>query len=150
MEKLLNFCQLTENIATSGQPTKEQFRTIAEQGYTNVVNLAMHDSDNAIKDEGNLVASMGMSYFHLPVPFERPTAEHVKKFIGLMNLLDGEKVFVHCAVNARVSAFMYKYLTLEKGMPGEAATSPLLTQWLPQMDDTWKLIMNLETKDIQN
>lgn len=150
MEQLLNFCQLTENVGTAGQPTKEQLRTIADQGYANVVNLAMHDSDNAIKDEGNLVAAMGMSYFHLPVPFDKPTAEHVKKFIGLMNLLNGEKVFVHCAVNARVSAFMYKYLTLERGMTTEMSTSPLLKQWLPKMDDAWKSIMNLNAQDINN
>ena len=150
MDQLLNFCQLAENIATAGQPTKEQFRAIADQGYVNVVNLAMHDSNNAIKDEGNLVASLGMSYFHLPVPFDKPTAGHVKKFIGLMNVLDGEKVLVHCAVNARVSAFMYKYLTLDKGMPAETSTSPLLKQWLPQMDDAWKSIMNLEAGDIQD
>jgi protein tyrosine phosphatase (PTP) superfamily phosphohydrolase (DUF442 family) len=149
MEQLLNFCQLTENIGTAGQPTKAQLRTIADLGYANVVNLALHDSDNAIKDEGNFVAAMGMSYFHLPVPFDKPTAEHVKKFIGLMNLLNDEKVFVHCAVNARVSAFMYKYLTLERGMTAEMSTTPLLKQWLPQMDDAWTSIMNLNAQNLQ-
>ena len=92
---------------------------------------------------------MGMSYFHLPVPFDKPTAEHVKKFIGLMNLLNDEKVFVHCAVNARVSAFMYKYLTLERGMTAEMSTTPLLKQWLPQMDDAWTSIMNLNAQNLQ-
>lgn len=109
----------------------------------------MPDSDNAIPEEGNIVTALGMSYFHIPVPFEQPTAAHVKAFIRLMNALEGEKVFVHCAVNARVSAFMYKYLTLGRGQDDESSTSPLLKTWLPQMDDAWTAIMALSAKDIE-
>ena len=66
-----------------------------------------------------------------------------------MDALDGERVFVHCAVNARVSAFMYKYLTLRKLQSEAASTSPLLKQWLPQMDDAWKSIINLAAEDVE-
>ena len=149
MEQPLNFYQITSNIGTSGQPTREQFQQIAEQGYSSVVNLAMHDSDNAIPEEGNIVTSFGMSYFHIPVPFDKPMAEHLKKFIFLMNTLRGEKVFVHCAVNARVSAFMYKYLTLAKGLDEESATTSILKRWLPQMDSTWQSIMGLSADDVE-
>lgn len=149
MEEPLNFYQITEDVGTSGQPTAEQFGQIAKEGYSSVVNLAMHDSDNSIPEEGSIVSSLGMSYFHIPVPFDNPTAEHVKKFIGLMGVLEGERVFVHCAVNARVSAFMYKYLTLKKSLGEENATSPILKQWLPKMDDAWKSIMSLTLEDIE-
>jgi protein tyrosine phosphatase (PTP) superfamily phosphohydrolase (DUF442 family) len=149
VEELLNFYQITEHIGTAGQPTAEQLNQVAEQGYSAVVNLAMHDSDNAIPEEGNIVSSLGMSYFHIPVPFDNPTAGHLKKFIGIMDVLDGEKVFVHCAVNARVSAFMYKYLTFRKSRTEESATSPLLKQWLPQMDGAWKSIMSLSAEDVE-
>lgn len=108
----------------------------------------MHNSDNAIPEEGNIVAALGMSYFHLPVPFDQPTAEHLKKFIRVMNALEGEKVFVHCAINARVSAFMYKYLTLVKGQSIETATSPILRQWWPQADANWKSILDLTADDM--
>ncbi|WP_339858743.1 protein tyrosine phosphatase family protein [Pseudohongiella acticola] len=148
MDELLNFHQSTETIGTAGQPTREQFKKIAEQGYSSVVNLAMHDSDNAIPEEGNIVSSLGMSYFHMPVPFDRPTAEHLKKFIRIMYALEGEKVFVHCALNARVSAFMYKYLTLCKSVGEAESTSPLLRQWLPQMDEAWKSIIRLSADEV--
>ena len=148
MDQLLNFHQATADIGTSGQPTKEQFQNIAGQGYSSVVNLAMHNSDNAIPEEGNIVAALGMSYFHIPVPFDQPTAEHVKKFFRVMNALEGEKVFVHCAINARVSAFMYKYLTLREGRAEEASISPILKKWLPTMDGAWKSIMALDAVDL--
>lgn len=148
MRNILNFYQSTENIGTSGQPSRGQFQTIFENGYTSVVNLAVHDSENAIPEEGGIVSALGMSYFHMPVPFDKPTAEHVRKFMRLMNVLEGEKVFVHCAVNARVSAFMFKYLTLAKHQCRESSTSPILQQWLPKMDDNWRSILDLSAEEL--
>ncbi|MGB1550728.1 MAG: phosphatase, partial [Parvibaculales bacterium] len=81
--------------------------------YEVVINLAMHDADDAIAEEGSLVSKAGMSYFHLPVPWEAPTADHLKTFIGIMDALEDKKILVHCQVNARVSAFMLKYLTFK-------------------------------------
>jgi len=148
MEELINFCQIAEDVGTAGQPAAEQFSDIARAGYSTVVNLAMHNSDNAIPEEGHIVTSLGMTYIHMPVPFEAPSVDHVRKFFGIMDALGQEKVFVHCAVNARVSAFMHRYLTLRKGVSSARATSPLLQQWLPEMDLRWKSIMELEANDV--
>lgn len=148
METLINFYQVTENIGTSGQPTKEQFTKISGQGYSSVINLAMHNSDNAIPEEGNIVASLGMSYFHIPVPFDQPAAEHLKKFFRLMTALEGEKVFVHCALNLRVSVFVYKYFTVCKGVAEGHGMSPILKKWLPTMDEKWKSILNMSAEDV--
>ena len=89
-----------------------------------------------------------MTYIHIPVPFEAPTPEHLRKFFGFMNELSEEKVFVHCAVNARVSAFVFKYLTMERKMQAEKATTPLLAQWLPQMNLIWKNFLSIEKSDL--
>ena len=149
MENIINFYQITENIGTGGQPTIGELAEIAEANYSVVVNLAMHDSDNAISEEGDIVSSLGMKYIHIPVPFEAPTSDHLKKFFNVMDSFEDKKVFVHCAVNARVSAFMHQYLTLKKGVSSEQATSPLLNQWLPTMDSNWKSIMELAIKEIE-
>lgn len=148
MQDLINFHPITDRIGTAGQPTREQLSQVAEAGYQVVVNLAMPDSDNAIAEEGSVVSSLGMAYVHLPVPFDAPGPEHLRRFIGVMKALRGDRVFVHCAVNARVSAFMFKYLTLCEGSSEEAATSPLLHRWLPEMDEAWRGIMALERGDV--
>ena len=145
--ELLNFHQITPRIGTAGHPKAEDFASIAAEGYEVVINLAMHDADDAIAEEGSLVSKAGMSYFHLPVPWEAPTADHLKTFIGIMDALDDKKVLVHCQVNARVSAFMLKYLTF-KGVAEADATTPLMQKWKPQMDDTWKAFLALSEKDI--
>lgn len=149
MNDLLNFYQITELIGTSGQPTVEQIQLIANSGYEVVVNLGMHDSDNVLVGEGNVVASLGMTYVHIPVPFESPMPKHLRDFFSVMDAFDGNKILVHCVVNARVSAFMYQYLVLKKGLSAEKATSPLLEKWLPSMDEKWKSIMVLSLEKIE-
>ena len=149
MEDIINFYQITENVGTGGQPTIRQLAEIAEANYSAIINLAMHDSDNAIPKEGDIVSSLGMKYIHIPVPFEAPTSNHLKEFFNVMDSFEEKKVLVHCAVNARVSAFMHQYLTLKKKVSSEKATSPLLYQWLPKMDSNWKFIMELEIDEIE-
>ena len=110
LSAIKNFVQLTTDVGTSGQPKRDQFELIAKDGYSAVVNLALPTSDHAIADEGSVVTGFGMSYFHIPVDFAKPTVEDLRTFFGTMQALDGRKVWVHCVVNARVSAFMYLYL----------------------------------------
>ena len=148
MNDVINFFQITDTIGTGGQPSVSQLYDIAQNGYNVVINLATHNSGNAIENEGSIVASLGMTYIHIPVPFEAPTPEHLRKFFGFMNELSEEKVFVHCAVNARVSAFVFKYLTMERKMQAEKATTPLLAQWLPQMNLIWKNFLSIEKSDL--
>lgn len=88
----------------------------------------MPESDDAITDEGSVVTSLGMKYVHIPVPLDRPTKEHLRSFIRVMRAMDGEKVWVHCVVNARVSAFMYQYLRMDKGYDEVAAKNQRLLQ----------------------
>jgi uncharacterized protein (TIGR01244 family) len=144
---LVNFHQITPRIGTAGHPKAADFPTIAAAGYEVVINLAMHDADDAIAEEGSLVSKAGMTYIHLPVPWEAPTADHLKSFIGIMDALADKKVLVHCQVNARVSAFMLKYLTF-KGVSEAEATTPLMVKWKPQMDDTWKAFLALSKQDV--
>lgn len=143
LTNITNFIQLTADIGTAGQPQPHQFADIAAAGYATVVNLAMHDSDNAVPDEGKLVSAQGMSYIHLPIDFAAPTADDARLFIKLMQALAPRKVFVHCALNLRVSAFMYLYLRHARGLEDAAARSPLIAKWEPRMDQVWKDFLRL-------
>jgi len=149
IKDISNQIQMTETISTSGQPTRAQFGQIAEAGFKAVVNLGMPDSDNAIPDEGKVVTELGMQYVHIPVPFDNPNAAHLKSFLHTMRALEGERVWVHCVVNARVSAFMYQYLRFEKGYDVDAAKNVLLKNWEPKMDAAWKRFMSITQEDIR-
>ena len=138
VQDILNFVQLTPRVGTSGQPTPAQFAEIAAAGYAAVVNLALPVSDNAIADEGGVVTALRLSYFHLPVLFDAPTLTELRTFIGLMRVLEDRQVWVHCAMNLRVSAFMYHYLRHDVGLPEAEARSPVFKRWAPRMDAIWR------------
>jgi len=150
MDQILNFVQLTEKIGTAGQPTPEQFADIAAAGYAAVVNLAVPDSHNAVANEGSLVTATGMTYVNIPVKWDAPTLADLRRFIRTMRVFEGERVFVHCAMNMRVSAFMYHYLTVERGLPPDQARSPILAKWEPKMDEVWKGFLALAPERIRD
>lgn len=62
LEDIRNYCLMVERIGTAGQPTREQFAAIAAAGFSTVINLAMPDHPETIRDEGAIVAGLGMSY----------------------------------------------------------------------------------------
>ena len=148
LAEIYHYEKLTDWLGTSGQPNAQQFASIADAGYGAVVNLAMADSDRAIPQEGNIVAGLGMTYVHLPVRFEAPSIENLRSFFGIMDALSSERVWVHCVVNARVSAFAYQYLRLRRGFEERAARTKLLDRWEPEMDDVWQKFLSFTKDDV--
>ena len=150
VSSIYRYHPLPENLGSSGQPNAEQVAAIRAEGFDVVINLAMPDSENAIANEGRMVSENAMTYVHIPVPWDAPRADHLAQFFGVMDAMtnQGKKVWVHCAANYRASAFSYKYLTLQKGMADKDASTPLLTAWLPQMDENWRRIYDLTAAEI--
>lgn len=146
IKDITNYKALSETLASSGQPEEMQFKEIAEAGFEVVINLAMPNSDNAIPEEGYLVTARRMMYVHLAVPFEAPTAEHLRSYFALMEAFKGKKSWVHCVVNYRVSAFMYQYLRLVHNESAEEARRVIVADWRP--DQVWRDFMALEGEDI--
>jgi protein tyrosine phosphatase (PTP) superfamily phosphohydrolase (DUF442 family) len=131
VESIYNFLALSDALGTAGQPTQEQFLAIQKAGYQIVINLALTDSPNALPQEKELVESQGMEYVHIPVVWEQPEVEDALKFFRAMNTNSDKKIFVHCAANKRVSAFIYLYRTLHQGISQEEAKKDLHKLWIP-------------------
>ncbi len=136
IEEIRGFLRLDDRIATSGMPLPEHFAAMRHAGFDVVINLALPTSDNAIANEGELVAQQGMTYVHIPVNFERPTPADFDKFRRVMDALAGRKVFVHCAANMRVSAFMYLYRVARDPGCEAQAIADMHQIWRP--DGVWK------------
>ena len=149
LTEITNYVRMADDIGSSGQPSREQFAAIAAAGYQVVVNLALPSSDHAIAEEGSIVTGLGMRFVHIPVDFAAPTATDLKQFIGVMEAFRGAKIWVHCVVNARVSAFLYHYLSKVRGLPEADCRSPVLEKWAPQMDDVWKHFLALDKASIE-
>lgn len=134
---VLHFAQLGNTLATSGQPTADEFREIAAQGYRTVVNLALPSSTGALADEGAVVAGLGMTYVNVPVPWDAPQVGQFRRFAALIRLLGVEKVWVHCAMNMRVSCFFYLYRRFELGWAEDDARRHMDPIWKPRDNPVW-------------
>lgn len=134
--EIYNYLPLSNFIGTGGQPTAEQFAELKKAGYEVVVNLALPTSTNAIPNEAEIVQSQGMAYVHIPVEWENPTLEDIQQFFATLQANAEKKVFVHCAMNMRVSAFMYLYRRLQQQIDEEAARRSLEEIWTP--NPTWE------------
>lgn len=148
IEEIRAFLRLDDRIATSGMPQPDHFAAMRAAGFEIVINLAMPTSDNAMSNEGELVSEQGMTYVHIPVNFERPAPEDFKKFQRVMDIFADRKVFVHCAANMRVSAFMYVYRVKKDPNCAAQASSDMRKIWQP--DGVWHDFIEAQVRAIAN
>jgi protein tyrosine phosphatase (PTP) superfamily phosphohydrolase (DUF442 family) len=76
-----------------------------------------------------------MFYIHIPVDFKAPTTKDFRAFCRVMEAFSDQAVFVHCAANMRVSAFVFLYRVLRQGVPMSEAECDLHAIWRP--DEVW-------------
>lgn len=132
IENITNHFRYNDELSTSGQPTKKQFKKISEAGYDVVINLAPYDLIEApLKDEPEIVVAFGMKYIHIPVHFWNPTYGDFDLFVGAMKNSAGKKVWVHCAAGMRASAFLYRYRCSILGEDKQVAIWDLREIWEP-------------------
>lgn len=141
MTNIKNYVRVSDDIATSGQPGRGDFPEIADAGYAAVVNLATGTSPDAVPDEGDIASASGMAYYHIPVVWTAPEISDLDRFFSVMDSLRGGKVWVHCVLNMRASAFVYLYRLINLGVPEEEAIRPMNEVWEP--DEIWRGFIEL-------
>jgi protein tyrosine phosphatase (PTP) superfamily phosphohydrolase (DUF442 family) len=144
LSQIRAFRALGPLLGTAGQPTESQLRSVRGAGFEAVVNLALPSSDNALPNEGSIVTNLGMSYVHIPVNFQAPTTQNFQDFRHVMDAFTDRPVFVHCAANMRVSAFVFLYRVLHQNVPKSDAERDLHAIWQP--DEVWSRFINDQLK----
>jgi len=120
-----------ENLMTSALPSEDDFGAISAAGYETIISLCEPTDSITLDNEDALVTDAGMRYIHLPVDFDTPTVEDYELLRDLLNLFVGQKVWLHCTKNYRVSAIMYLYNTIDRGVAPEMAKMSMHTIWQP-------------------
>ncbi|HYA37185.1 MAG TPA: protein tyrosine phosphatase family protein [Candidatus Methylomirabilis sp.] len=137
---IYNYRRLTDRLATAGQPTEAELVAVAQAGYEVVVNLALHDAEYSLPDERKTVEALGMHYVYIPVAWARPLRSDLEHFFDVMDELSDQRVFVHCAANKRVSAFIALHRILHLGWAQDAAFAEMHAVWEP--DAVWTRFLN--------
>lgn len=132
LDEIHNHRAAGPELGTSGQPTAAQLQSIAAAGFGTVINLAPDDDPRyALPDEAGTVRALGLDYVSIPVPFDAPDRELLAEFFDAMDARAGERVWVHCVANMRVSAFVGLYRVLRRGWEPEPAFALMRDLWEP-------------------
>ena len=126
-----NTYQVFDWLWSSGQLSANDIARLPTLGIDVVVNLAPPTSSNALPGEAELVTREGISYIQIPVEWEQPELHELVLFFEILKVFEPRKVWVHCAKNMRVSAFIYLYRRLCLNDSEEAAAHPMREIWVP-------------------
>lgn len=141
--KISNYIKINNQISTAGQPTKKEFKQIANEGFEVVINLAMHNK-GALKKEDKIVSKNGMMYIHLPITWEAPEVDRLKLFLKILESFEKEnkKIFIHCIKNYRASVFMHLYKKFVWREKDSEFIAPV--EYVP--NEVWQRILNIDVK----
>jgi len=128
---IFNYLELGSGLGTAGQPEPSQFAEIKAAGYEIIINLVPPVSPDFLPDEEALVKGLGLEYVHIPVIWTAPTLQDLDRFFATVRANKDRKVFIHCVMNFRVSAFMFLYRVLQEHVPEEIARQPMSEIWEP-------------------
>lgn len=110
IEDINNFSLISNTLASAGMPSDDEFKAIKEKGYKHIITLIPGDQS----DEKQLVNSLGLTFDQVSVVWRNPTLNDFQNFLSLMENYDSDKVFLHCAMNYRASAFAYLYQVIQQ------------------------------------
>ena len=132
LKKVFNYYQVPGLFETSGQPNNKQLISIANGGYEVVINLAPNTTiEGRIINEEAILKSNNITYIHIPVDFNNPLDEDFNKFVAALEENKHKKIWVHCAANMRVSAFVFKYRRDVLGLSQKNIERDLKAIWIP-------------------
>ena len=136
LKKIFNYYKVPDLFETSGQPSNKQLISIANGGYEVVINLAPNTTiEGRIINEEGILKSNNITYIHIPVDFNNPLDEDFNKFVAALEQNKHKKIWVHCAANMRVSAFVFKYRRDVLGLSQKNIERDLKAIWIP--NKTW-------------
>ncbi|MBW8784638.1 MAG: hypothetical protein JF593_08360 [Novosphingobium sp.] len=119
--------RIGEQLTTSGRLEASDVPRLAALRVRHVINLALAKHPEALADEAALFAAEGIAYTHIPVPFDAPEDAHYDAFRAALEEEPGP-VHVHCIMNLRVAAFLYRY-NRGNGMAEAEARALMERQW---------------------
>lgn len=128
-QDITNYLVVNDMLSLGGQPSEEQLRALAREGFQVVINLATINPRYSLADEGASARDLKMTYYHIPVEWGNPTEDDFESFEKVFKQFSGEKIFLHCAANFRASAFYTLYAQKHLGWSEAQANALMKPIW---------------------
>uniref|UniRef100_B8HKW7 Beta-lactamase hydrolase-like protein phosphatase-like domain-containing protein n=1 Tax=Cyanothece sp. (strain PCC 7425 / ATCC 29141) TaxID=395961 RepID=B8HKW7_CYAP4 len=95
--------KISDAFSAGGQPTPEQIKQLAEQGYKAVVNLRSQDEVGVLADEQQQAEAVGLEYVNVQLNPGVADADLTAKVLTELEELP-TPIYFHCGAGARASA----------------------------------------------
>lgn len=113
------FQQVADGLFRGGQPGRQGFSFLKQQGVKTVINLTEGNGEERI------VRSLGMNYVHIPLtvlPWTKIPDAEIRQFFDVVDKPSNFPVFVHCHRGAdRTGAMVGFYRIAVQGWDGSRA-----------------------------
>jgi protein tyrosine phosphatase (PTP) superfamily phosphohydrolase (DUF442 family) len=116
-----NASQPLPNLATSGQPTQQQFEALKAAGAQVIIDLR-DPAEARPFNEPSVVTGLGMKYVNIPIGPSTPLNDALMdKVLTVLREHGSDQVVMHCASANRVGGALIPYLIIDQKMEQDDA-----------------------------
>ena len=148
-DEIFNYVRVDDRISTAGQPTENQLRDAAAEGFTTIINLAPVNPPYTPANEAGLARELGLNYIAIPVAWNNPTDADFAAFERAMSQTAGDKTLIHCAANFRVTAFYSLYAQKYLGLSAAQADALRDRIWAGSDYPVWEAFIARKRAEIE-
>ncbi|MEH1857391.1 MAG: sulfur transferase domain-containing protein [Nostoc sp.] len=95
-----NTKKVSDDLSAAGQPTSEELKQAAQEGFKSVLNLRSPDEAGFLSDEQQQAQAAGLQYANVPLKPSEPNQEQTELAIQEIEKLP-KPILIHCAAGAR-------------------------------------------------
>ncbi len=130
-----NAVAITKELTVIGQVQLEQLQEAVQEGFQSVMNLRSPDELGFLKNEQQLVESLGLYYVNIPLKLEALDEAIVTKILQTLEQLP-KPVLVHCAAGMRSMAISLLSIAIQQGLTPEQTLAKARSLGFHYVDST--------------
>jgi uncharacterized protein (TIGR01244 family) len=113
-----NTKKISEDLSAAGQPTPEELKQAAQEGFKSVLNLRSPDEPGFLSDEQQQAQAAGLQYANIPLKPSEGNQELTEAAIQEIEDLP-KPILIHCAAGARAGGIALISNAISEGLTYE-------------------------------
>ncbi|ACC80518.1 beta-lactamase hydrolase domain-containing protein [Nostoc punctiforme] len=113
-----NTKKVSEDLSAAGQPTPEELKQAAQEGFKSVLNLRSPDEPGFLSDEQQQAQAAGLQYANIPLKPSEANQELTEAAIQEIENLP-KPILIHCAAGARAGGIALISNAISEGLTYE-------------------------------
>jgi len=136
--------RINDHLTVTGQVIPEQLQQAVAEGFKAVLNLRAPDELGFAATEQQVVAELGLQYFHIPLRLEDLDEALITQILVELEQMP-KPVLIHCAASLRSTAIALLSVAVQEGLTLEQTLQRARTIGFKYLDFT---LVNSELKQL--